>query len=80
MSESAGTMQQERQSGECQRNAEDIQKVWEESKGNVVMAIAYTSIIPVHRLDCSVDHIRDKEKDSKKGNTASSLEEAIDCD
>ena len=37
--------------------------------------MAYTSIIPVHRLDRSIDYVKDKKKTTK---SASSLEEAID--
>ncbi|GAA0267077.1 relaxase/mobilization nuclease domain-containing protein [Faecalicatena contorta] len=37
--------------------------------------MAYTSIIPVHRLDRSIDYVKDKEKTTK---SAGSLEEAID--
>lgn len=40
--------------------------------------MAYTSIIPVHRLDNSIDYVRDKEKTTKKPEQAGSLEEAID--
>lgn len=40
--------------------------------------MAYTSIIPVHRLDNSIDYIKDKEKTVRKAETAGSLEEAID--
>lgn len=39
--------------------------------------MAYTSIIPVHRLDHSIEYVRDKEKITKKAETAGSLEEAI---
>lgn len=39
--------------------------------------MAYTSIIPVHRLDNSIKYIRDKEKTTKKKDGAGSLEEAI---
>ena len=37
--------------------------------------MAYTSIIPVHHLDRSIDYVKDKEKTTK---SAGSLEEAID--
>lgn len=40
--------------------------------------MAYTSIIPVHRLDRSISYIQDKEKTVKKAESAGSLEEAID--
>ncbi len=40
--------------------------------------MAYTSIIPVHRLDRSITYIRDKEKTVKKVGSVDSLEEAID--
>lgn len=40
--------------------------------------MAYTSIIPVHRLDRSIDYVRDKNKTMKKAESAGSLEEAID--
>lgn len=40
--------------------------------------MAYTSIIPVHRLDNSISYIQDKEKTVKKAESADSLEEAID--
>lgn len=39
--------------------------------------MAYTSIIPVHRLDNSIKYIRDKEKTTKEKDGAGSLEEAI---
>lgn len=39
--------------------------------------MAYTSIIPVHRLDNSIKYIRDKEKTTKERDGAGSLEEAI---
>lgn len=39
--------------------------------------MAYTSIIPVHRLDNSIDYIKDKEKTVQKPEHAGSLEEAI---
>ena len=39
--------------------------------------MAYTSIIPVHRLDNSINYIRDKEKTTKGKQGADSLEEAI---
>ncbi len=39
--------------------------------------MAYTSIIPVHRLDNSITYIRDKEKTTKERDGAGSLEEAI---
>lgn len=37
--------------------------------------MAYTSVIPVHRLDRSIEYVRDKEKTTQK---ADSLEAAID--
>lgn len=37
--------------------------------------MAYTSVIPVHRLERSIDYVKDKEKTTK---SAGSLEEAID--
>lgn len=40
--------------------------------------MAYTSIIPVHRLDHSIDYVKDKEKTTKPTESAGSLEEAID--
>ena len=40
--------------------------------------MAYTSIIPVHRLDRSIDYIRDEKKTAKKTKAAGSLEEAVD--
>ena len=40
--------------------------------------MAYTSIIPVSRLDNSITYIRNKDKTTKKGQSAGSLEEAID--
>ena len=40
--------------------------------------MAYTSIIPVHRLDRSIDYIQDKEKTVQKAGMAGSLEEAVD--
>ena len=40
--------------------------------------MAYTSIIPVHRLDNSIHYIQDKEKTSKPEPSAGSLEGAID--
>jgi hypothetical protein len=40
--------------------------------------MAYTSIIPVHRLDRSITYIRDKEKTVKNVQSAGSLEEAVD--
>lgn len=41
--------------------------------------MAYTSVIPVFRLDHAIDYTRDKEKTSrKKGDSAGSLREAID--
>lgn len=40
--------------------------------------MAYTSIIPVHRLDNSISYIKDKEKTTKPAASAGSLEEAID--
>lgn len=39
--------------------------------------MAYTSIIPVHRLDNSIDYVRDRNKTTKKPEQAGSLEEAI---
>lgn len=39
--------------------------------------MAYTSIIPVHRLDRSIDYIQDKDKTVKREGAAGSLEEAI---
>lgn len=39
--------------------------------------MAYTSIIPVHRLDNSIKYIRDKEKTTQEKDGAGSLEEAI---
>ena len=39
--------------------------------------MAYTSIIPVSRLDNSITYIRNKDKTTKKGQSAGSLEEAI---
>lgn len=39
--------------------------------------MAYTSIIPVHRLDRSIDYVQDKNKTVKKAESAGSLEEAI---
>ena len=39
--------------------------------------MAYTSIIPVHRLDNSIHYIRDKEKTTKGKQGADSLEDAI---
>lgn len=39
--------------------------------------MAYTSIIPVHRLDNSIKYIRDKEKTTREKDGAGSLEEAI---
>lgn len=39
--------------------------------------MAYTSIIPVHRLDNSIKYIRDKEKTTKEKEGAGSLQEAI---
>ena len=39
--------------------------------------MAYTSIIPVHRLDRSIEYVKDREKTSKSGISAKSLEEAI---
>ena len=38
--------------------------------------MAYTSIIPVSRLDNSITYIRNKDKTTKKGQSAGSLEEA----
>ena len=40
--------------------------------------MAYTSIIPVHRLDNSITYVRDKDKTTKKTERAGSLEGAID--
>lgn len=40
--------------------------------------MAYTSIIPVHRLDNAIHYIKDKDKTTKSSDTAGSLEEAID--
>lgn len=40
--------------------------------------MAYTSIIPVHRLDRSIDYIKDKKKTTQKAENARSLEEAVD--
>lgn len=40
--------------------------------------MAYTSIIPVHRLDRSIDYIKDREKTTKQAQSAGSLEEAIE--
>ena len=40
--------------------------------------MAYTSIIPVHRLDRSIDYIKDKKKTTQKAENAHSLEEAVD--
>lgn len=40
--------------------------------------MAYTSIIPVYRLDRSIDYIQDKNKTMKKAESTGSLEEAID--
>lgn len=40
--------------------------------------MAYTSIIPVHRLKRSIDYIQDKEKTVKRAESAGSLDEAID--
>lgn len=40
--------------------------------------MAYTSIIPVHRLDNSIGYIRDREKTTKPAASAGSLREAID--
>lgn len=40
--------------------------------------MAYTSIIPVHRLDNSISYIQDKDKTTKTAVFAGSLEEAID--
>lgn len=39
--------------------------------------MAYTSIIPVHRLDRSIDYIKDEKKTTKKTKAAGSLEEAV---
>lgn len=40
--------------------------------------MAYTSIIPVHRLDNSITYIKDKRKITRAAESAGSLEEAID--
>ena len=40
--------------------------------------MAYTSIIPVSRLDNSITYIRNKDKTTSKGQSAGSLEEAIE--
>lgn len=40
--------------------------------------MAYTSIIPVHRLDRSIEYIKDKKKTTQKAENANSLEEAVD--
>lgn len=40
--------------------------------------MAYTSIIPVHRLDNSINYIQDKDKTTKSPASAGSLEDAID--
>ena len=37
--------------------------------------MAYTSVLPVHRLDRSIDYVKDRAKTTK---SAGSLEEAID--
>lgn len=37
--------------------------------------MAYTSVLPVHRLECSIDYVKDRTKTTK---SAGSLEEAID--
>ena len=37
--------------------------------------MAYTSVLPVHRLDRSIDYVKDRTKTTK---SAGSLEEAID--
>ncbi len=39
--------------------------------------MAYTNIIPVSRLDNSITYIRNKDKTTKKGQSAGSLEEAL---
>lgn len=39
--------------------------------------MAYTSIIPVHRLDRSIDYIQDKKKTTRKSEQADSLEKAV---
>lgn len=39
--------------------------------------MAYTSIIPVHRLDSSINYIRDREKTTREKEGAGSLQEAI---
>ena len=40
--------------------------------------MAYTSIIPVHRLDRSIAYIKDEKKTRKRSEAAGSLEEAVD--
>lgn len=40
--------------------------------------MAYTSIWPVHRLDNSINYVKDKEKTVKKSETADTLADAID--
>lgn len=40
--------------------------------------MAYTSILPVHRLDRSIQYIKDEKKTTQKAETAGSLEEAVD--
>ncbi len=40
--------------------------------------MAYTSIIPVHRLDNSINYIQDKDKTTKSPDSAGTLKEAID--
>lgn len=39
--------------------------------------MAYTSMIPVHRLDRSIDYIKDRDKTTKPASSAGTLEEAI---
>ena len=39
--------------------------------------MAYTSILPVHRLDRSIDYIKDEKKTRKRSEAAGSLEEAV---
>lgn len=40
--------------------------------------MAYTSIIPVHSLEHSIDYIKDEKKTTQKAENARSLEEAVD--
>ena len=40
--------------------------------------MAYTSILPVHRLDRSIEYIKDEKKTRKRSEAAGSLEEAVD--